>query len=972
MTQRLIDQMAACGPTIDRAAAERSLAVLASAARVEGWIDLLEAARPLLAPILAASPYLAALARRDPARLKRLLLCDPGAAILDLVVRTHALASHGLEQGKIGLRHLKAEAHLVIALADLGGVWDLEAVTGALSQFADAAVAVSLDLLARAEHAAGRIKRLGTGPEGPVPGWFCIAMGKHGAFELNYSSDIDLSIFYEPSALCLADGIEPQTYVTGLTQRFAAMLQDRTGDGYVFRVDLRLRPDPSSTPVAIPVAAALDYYETAGQNWERAAFIKARACAGDLPRAEAFLRDLTPFIWRRSLDFAAIADIQSIKRQIHIHKVDDRLTASGSDLKLGRGGIREVEFFVQTQQLILGGRHPGLRSRSTLDALRVLTKAGHVSSVAARDLEQGYRALRAWEHLVQMVSDEQTHRLPEDATDRRRVAALAGYLTLARFDRVVERTLVRVNRRYGELFPGEEPLSSRFGSLIFTGVEDDAETLRTLKAMGFSRPAGIAQAIRHWHHGRLMVARTERGRELLTRLVPRLLDLAHDTGAPDLAFARFSDFLGQLRSGTQALNLLLAQPRLFELIVRVLTFAPRLAASLGRRPATLDALLDPHFFQPFDKVESDLALAMALADASGFEAQLDAVRQVHREQAFRIGVQVISGVATARTASQAFADLAERCIGGLAPLALGEIERLAGTYPGQVAVIALGKCGSREMNAGSDLDLMTVYVADAGDGHSSLKGWPAETYFGRFTQRLIAALSIPTAEGSLYAVDMRLRPSGTQGPVAVSLSAFEAYYRSEAETWEAMALTRARVVWSSTPATADLVNQAIAAALQRPRSDQAVRRDASAMRALMAQEQPATSHWDLKRTPGGLVDIEFAAQVLQLVHARSGGTTHSNTFEALAAVQASGELDSATGEYLREAWSFQHDLVQVLKIAHPDGVDPGGEPAAFRRLLAKAVAAPSYRSLVARLRRHQTLAHRAFEQIASEGSDGAC
>ncbi|MDO9430176.1 MAG: glutamine-synthetase adenylyltransferase, partial [Phenylobacterium sp.] len=478
MTQ-LLDVLKPCGPVADPKAADRARNVLVEAATRDGWLELLDAGWPALAPVFGASPYLTSLARRDPARLRDLLQSDPDARFEDLLVRTTALATAGWDAAKPGLRKLKAEAHLLIALADLGGVWDLDAVTGALTRFADAALYAALSVAAQAELEAGRLTRIGTGEEGPVPGWFCIAMGKHGAYELNYSSDIDISVFYEPDALPLAEGVETQGFAVRLTHRLAELMQDKTGDGYVFRVDLRLRPDPSSTPPAIPAAAAFDYYESVGQNWERAAFIKARAAAGDVGRGRAFLAELAPFIWRKNLDFAAIADIHSIKRQIHVHKVDDRLTAKGADLKLGRGGIREIEFYVQTQQLILGGRHPDLRSFRTLDSLAALRAAGHVDRAAAAALTDAYRDLRALEHRVQMLADDQTHRLPESDADRKRVAALWGMDNLRGFDAAVSRILKGVNAIYGDLFKGEEELSSRFGSLIFTGVEDDPATLAT-------------------------------------------------------------------------------------------------------------------------------------------------------------------------------------------------------------------------------------------------------------------------------------------------------------------------------------------------------------------------------------------------------------------------------------------------------------------------------------------------------------
>ena len=942
---------------IDAKAAERLRALLAEVAAENGWEETLAAGWRALSPVFGSSPYLAGLARRDPDRLRRILEDDPDLRLVALLEAARR-AGADTTAGEASLRELKGALHLLTALADLGGAWDLDAVTGALTRFADVAVEAAIELAAREALAAGRITRLGDGDEGPLPGYFGIAMGKHGAFELNYSSDIDVSIFYEPDALPVAPGVEPAPFVARITERLSNILQSRTADGYVFRLDLRLRPDPSSTPLAVPVDAAFDYYESVGQNWERAAFIKARAVGGDVARGRAFLKELQPFIWRRNLDFAAIADIHSIKRQIHAHKVDERLSAKGADLKLGRGGIREVEFYVQTQQLILGGRHPELRSPRTLDALAALAAAGHVTNSAAQDMSQAYGVLRGLEHRAQMLADEQTHRLPEADADRRRIAALAGHTDLKGFDAFVGRILKRVNGRYGELFAGEEPLSSRFGSLIFTGVDDDPETLATLKRMGFTHPGQVSQAIRAWHHGHIAATRTERGRELFTRLAPRLLEAANATGAPDAAFLRFSDFFGGLSSGVQVQSLFLAQPKLLELVVRVMAFAPEFARTLARQPAALDALLDPAFFET---IEAPDDLAPAIADAEDFEAAMDLARRRRREMAFRVGVQVLGAVTSAEAAGAAFADLADAIIRGLSAAALTEVSRAAGDFPGQVAVVALGKCGSREMTARSDLDLMTLYRPDDCESASSIKGWSAETFYTRFTQRLVAALSAPTGEGLLYDVDLQLRPSGTQGPVAVSFGAFTGYYQGgEAETWEFLAMTRARVVWATSEAFQCKAQAAIEAALRQPRDTARLAADVREMRDLMARERPPRGVWDMKLSEGGLVDIEFAAQHLQLCAAANGGPLRQNTFEALEAMRAAGLAPPKPVEALVTAWRLQQNLSQLLKVALDDDADPGAEPAALKTLLARAGGARDFGALQRRVAAVRKTAHRAF------------
>jgi glutamate-ammonia-ligase adenylyltransferase len=944
--ESLAQALRPCGPVADAAAATRVREALAgNPGALAAW--------DALAPIVAASPYLARLAQTPATDLAGLLAGDPTASLAATIAQAESAAALEPAAGRIALRRAKARLHLLTALCDLGGVWDLDQVTGALTRFADAAVAAAMSIAA-----AELSDRLAPAPPGagPLPGLFVVALGKMGAFELNYSSDIDVCVFYEPDALPLAEGVEPDAFAVRFTQAVAGVLQERTADGYVFRVDLRLRPDPLSTGPAVPLDQALEYYESVGQNWERAAMIKARICAGDIARGEAFLRELQPFVWRRHLDFAAITDIHSIKRQIQELRPDARLAAPGADLKLGPGGIREIEFFVQTQQLILGGRHPDLRSPRTLDALAALAAAGHVSSEAAAELTADYQRLRELEHRAQMIADEQTHRLPTGERDRRRIAALAGEASLSRFDAGVVRTLRSVGRRYGELFAGEEPLSSRHGSLVFTGVEDDPQTLATLKRMGFSDPRQVAATVRAWHHGRIAATRTERGRELFTRLAPRLLDALAATGAPDAAFTRFGDFFGGLSTGVQVQSLFLAQPKLLELIVRVMALAPQMARQLARRPAVLDALLDPDFFAPLGPLG---AIPPELSGANGFEAAMDTARRLHRERAFQVSLQVVAGAASAAEAGEAFADLADACVAGLAEASLAEVARQGGEFPGELAVVALGKCGSREMTATSDLDLMTLYEA-APDAASSARGWAAETFYGRVTGRLITALSAPTGEGELYKVDMQLRPSGTAGPVAVSWGAFAGYYAGEAETWEYLALTRARVVWATSPAFRVRTEAAIEAKLRAARDPARTAADVLDMRALMARERPPKGFWDFKLIDGGLVDIEFAAQFLQLVHGPGGGPLRQNTASALEALGGEGLAPAALVDDLAAAWRLQQDLSQLARATHAEEIEPETEPKAMRALLAKAGGARDLRALRALVTRRREAAHRAF------------
>src|SRR5271163_3172530 len=480
--------------------------------------------RDVLLGLADHSPYLWTLVKEDPARLIRLLRRPPGES-LDAIVRALAERRDEDEAELMrALRRAKRESALLIALADIGGVWDVVAATEALTRFADAAVGAALAFLLRKHARAGL---LALDPDAPDPqsgsGVVVLALGKHGARELNYSSDVDLIVLYDQAAASIPPGAEPGPLFERVTKALSRLLQERTSDGYVLRVDLRLRPDPASTPVALSTLSAYSYYETVGQNWERAAFIKARPAAGDLKLGERFLADLAPFIWRKYFDYAAIADIHAMKRQIHAVRGHEQVTVPGHDVKLGRGGIREIEFFVQTQQLIFGGRRPSMRGARTLDMLRQLNAEHWVGVEAVEDLTKAYAFLRRVEHRLQMVADEQTQRLPFETGPLARFARFCGYARLDRFSAAMTRHLRRVEKHYARLFEDAPTLGLEAGNLVFTGVSDDPETLTTLRRLGFHRPEEAAETIRGWHFGRRPAVRSARAREVLTELVPALL-----------------------------------------------------------------------------------------------------------------------------------------------------------------------------------------------------------------------------------------------------------------------------------------------------------------------------------------------------------------------------------------------------------------------------------------------------------------
>ncbi|HEY1795121.1 MAG TPA: bifunctional [glutamine synthetase] adenylyltransferase/[glutamine synthetase]-adenylyl-L-tyrosine phosphorylase [Stellaceae bacterium] len=838
----------------------------AAAARARDWSATPVGGR-LLAAIFGNSPFLSGVAVAEWNFLTQLV--EHGAdPLFGRILDTTLAYNHGENRAELmqRLRIAKRRTALLAAVAELAGAWPLERQMAALSGFAEAALGAALRDLFREAGGSGAMAL--ADPDDPERdcGFFVLAMGKLGAGELNYSSDIDLVLLFDAARAPLRDRDGAQTFFTRLARELVRIVDERTGDGYVFRTDLRLRPDPRSTPLAMSVAAALAYYESVGQNWERAAMIKARPIAGDIPAGERFLTELQPFVWRKSLDFHALADIHSIKRQIDAHRGAGRIAIEGHDIKLGRGGIREVEFFAQTQQLIWGGRIRELRRRETVPALAALADTNRIDRATAERLTADYRFLRRVEHRLQMVDDAQTHRLPADRDGIRHLALFLGYDDSETFVGELRETLVSVERHYADLFEEAPTLAGPGGNLVFTGADDDPETLATLGRLGFADPPRVAATVRDWHHGRMRATRSERAREILTELVPELLRIFGATAAPDAALARFERFLSHLPAGVQLFSLFKQNPGLLTLVADIMAEAPRLADDLAGRPALLDAVLTTEFSAPLpDRGGLAADLAAMLAGARDFEATLDLLRRWSNERRFQVGVQLLRRDLDGERTGAVLADIAETVLAALVPAVADDFARQHGRIAGGgFAVIAMGRLGSREMSLSSDLDLILVYdVTGAADQSDGARPLAPSTYYGRLGQRVISAITVPTAEGRLYEVDMRLRPSGESGPIATTIETFAHYQREEAWTWEHMALTRARPVAGDERLFAP-VRAVIAAALSRPRDRRRLVADVADMRRRVAGQHPRPTPWDLRNRRGGLVDIEFLVQYLIL------------------------------------------------------------------------------------------------------------
>ncbi|KRB50188.1 bifunctional glutamine-synthetase adenylyltransferase/deadenyltransferase [Rhizobium sp. Root708] len=912
---------------------------------------------------LTLSPYLREIANIDPAALVG-AISEPLEPQIETLVNEarNAWRPNGDDAGAPSeadvmsrLRIAKRRVAFLLALADLGRIFDGRVTTAWLSRLAEAAVSAAIDHLLLTAHESRKLRLKDVAHPSDGSGLIVLGMGKLGASELNYSSDIDLVVFFDEQAGILEDPDDAIEVFPRLMRRLVRIMQERTADGYVFRTDLRLRPDPGSTPLAISVDAAMIYYEGRGQNWERAAFIKARAVAGDLRAGEQFLRGLVPFVFRKYLDYAAIADIHSIKRQIHAHKGHGAIAVKGHNVKLGRGGIREIEFFVQTQQLIAGGRMPVLRSRGTEETLVELTKAKWIDEETRDELIDAYWYLRDVEHRIQMVRDEQTHLLPETEAELKRIAFMMGFGDTPSFSEKLVETFRAVERRYARLFEQENRLSTETGNLVFTGQNDDPDTLITLRKMGFERPSDISRVIRTWHYGRYKATQSVEARERLTELTPQLLRVFGESKRADEAILRFDSFISGLPAGIQLFSLLGSNPALLSLIVNIMSAAPKLAEVIAAKPHVFDGMLDPGLMAELPTREY-LAerLKGSLLQARYYEEVLDRLRIFAAEQRFLIGIRLLTGTINGAMAARAFTHLADLIIEAALNAVRQEMEASYGAFPGgRVAVAGMGKLGSFELTAGSDIDLILLYdYDDAAPESVGEKPLDAVRYFTRMTQRLIAAFSAPTAEGVLYEVDMRLRPSGNKGPVATRINAFGKYQREEAWTWEHMALSRARLICGDAGLIAE-AESIVTDVLSRHREPAKLARDVTEMRQLIESEKPPASAWDLKLIPGGVIDIEFIAQYLALVAPTKGveaKVNGLNTGEALkllgGRLMSAGDVDTCL-----EAFQLYTELSQLIRLCIDGLFDPKEAPAGLIDLVCRAGDCPDIKTLEGELKR---------------------
>ncbi len=854
----------------------------------------------LVAGAAGCSPYLRTLMSRERDWLAHALSRDPAISIADELT---ALDTVALPEMSARLRRAKRRVALLAALADLGGVWTLDQVTGALSDLADRATHVALAALVADEITRKKLPSATLDDAATGAGMVVLAMGKMGARELNYSSDIDLICLFDEQRFSADDYHDARASFIRVTRKLCGLLSDHTDEGYVFRTDLRLRPDPSVTPVCLSMEAAERYYESLGRTWERAAYIKARPCAGDLAAGARFLETLRPFVWRKHLDFAAIQDAHDMRLKIKAHKgLGGALVLEGHDIKLGQGGIREIEFFTQTRQLIAGGRDPDLRSPRTVEGLAALAAKGWIPQDVAEKLTAHYIEHREIEHRLQMVQDAQTQKLPTSREEFDRIARFVGEGQTDAFRTRLETRLKDVADLTEGFFAPD------------TGTEAEPDLSEAAQDM-----------IAGWHS--YAALRSNRAQEIFKRMRPLILTKLQDAADPEAALVQFDRFLSGLPAGVQLFSLFEANPQLIELIVDICATSPRLAAYLSRNAAVFDAVIGGGFFAQWPGTsELHRELADRLAQIDDYERQLDAARIWAREWHFRVGVHHLRGLIDAFEAGAEYASLAEAVLTALWPVVVAEFSAKHGPPPGQgAAVLGMGSLGAGRLNAVSDLDLIVIYEADATDISDGRRPLDARSYYARLTKAFLTAITAPTAEGRLYEVDMRLRPSGRQGPVATSITAFENYQRNEAWTWEHLALTRARRVAGSV-ALGDKIEALRRALLAEKSTGPTVCKDVADMRARLAEAKPAHGIWDAKSGPGRLMDIELVAQFCAL---RAGHAARRVEAQLRAGVKA-GILGAAAEAQLLRAyrlcWTLQATgRLLADKISDIDQLGPGGQ-----------------------------------------------
>ncbi len=913
-----------------------------SAFKADDLSERLSAALPALAPqwprLLAASRFLRDTLSQllaEGADLRGFAAASPSDA---LAMQMEPLAAFADEAAFMqALRRLRRRRMAQIALRDLAQLAPLDETLGALSELADASIAAALSFAERQLQA-----RFGVpfDSEGTRLQPVVLGMGKLGGGELNFSSDIDLIFCHTAAGETQGPRvISSDEYFAKLAQGVQRLLAQRTEDGFVFRVDLMLRPFGSAGPLSISFAAAEEYYLVHGREWERYAMIKARPVAGDLEAGARLLQGLRPFVYRRYLDYSAIGSLRALKRLI---AEDVARRGQEDNIKLGSGGIRELEFIVQSFQLVRGGAERSLRDTRLRPVLRYLGEAGHLDAEVAVRLDAAYVFLRRVENAIQIYDDQQVHALPRDEGIR---AALCAALDLpdwrallAQLDAVRQFVQQEFDRIFAER-GGERdsPSTPLLRDLWFERLEGDA-ALQALAGGGFARaPRQVLDALQALRGARLVRQMREETQERLLLLLAQLFDEALQQALPEAALGRVLGVMQSIAGRTTYLMLLYENATARAQLVRLCAASPWLSDFIARSPMLLDVLLDPRsLYAPPDRqqLRDELARRCVEIGVDDTERGMDVLRQYQKEMTLRIAAADLSAALPLVQVSDRLTWLAEALVDQALKLAwqemraqYGEPQRSDGAVAG-FAAIGFGKFGGIELGYGSDLDLVFLHDCDRLDGDTA--GGPRAinngVFYARLAQRLINWLATQTHAGRVYEIDMELRPNGRSGMLVTSLASFAAYQRDEAWTWEHQALTRARPVAGSVQ-IGEAFRSVRREVLMQARDDESLRRDIVEMRAKMRGQLDKSNEqrWDLKQGEGGLIDIEFITQYLVLrdAHRDARLVEYSDNWRQLDALAAVGSVDAGSREALIDsyrryrAWAHAAALQNEAALAEP-------------------------------------------------------
>ncbi len=889
-----------------------------------------------LSRVWAVSSFVAQNCAREPGFLEELSVSGDLASDASPATRVQGLLKDVPDERMLmtRLRQVRRREMTRIAWRDLAGWAELDETLRDLSDLADALTQGALTHLAR-WHA----ERHGTArsAKGEAQSLVVLGLGKLGARELNFSSDIDLIFTYPEGGS--SDGERPldnEEYFLRLGQKLVKALDENTADGFVFRVDLRLRPFGEAGPIALSFDAMETYYQNHGREWERYAFIKARPMAGDIKAGERLLQTLRPFVYRRYLDYGAFESLRDMKAML-TQEVERR--GLSDNVKLGPGGIREIEFIGQVFQLIRGGREPALRERGIVAVLKHLGEKDYLDPKDAAALLKAYAFLRRVENRLQEAADQQTHELPEDETGRVRLAFSMGYADWAAFKQVLDAERAAVHRIFEAVIVAPKAVQEE--AAISAAWADDAEAETRLTALGYADPKEAARVL---HSLREDAGREQgdRSRRLLLALLPRLVTAAvavkKEGSKPDETLKRLARVVEAIAKRSAYLALLAENPTALGQLARLAAESVWLVDMVVRSPILLDELIDPRIFKEFpsqDSLRTELEAMLAGIAPDDLEMQMDALRQFQQSAVVHAAAADLAGNAPLMKVSDFLTWTAEQVIRKALEIAWRQLVKRHGRpqciergrlRDARFAVVAYGKLGGWELGYGSDLDV--VFLHDSRSGEQQTNGprvLDNIEFFTRLAQRVINILSIPTTSGVLYQVDTRLRPSGGAGLIVSSMDSFAHYQEQNAWTWEHQALLRARPVAGDAEA-AEEFNAVRRKVLGVPRDAAKLRQDIAAMRARMREEQKRSGNdFDLKLDPGGLTDMEFLVQYWVLAHAHQHPSLleWTDNIRNLEGLEATGVIPPETAALVADTYrEFRRRLHHLTLEGRPGLVPP--------------------------------------------------